>query len=63
VTHDIAEIRTPIAIIVRCSCGWSRQVTRKQNALARASQVRAKIREHEYDISQEPFKQTVTSNY
>lgn len=46
ITHDIEERRTPIAILITCSCGWHSQITRRQNALARASKVRAAIRAH-----------------
>ena len=45
--HDVSTIRTPIAILLRCSCGWSRQFTRHQNALARAAKVKAAKQEHE----------------
>jgi hypothetical protein len=45
--HHIDEIRSPIAIILRCSCGWTRSISRQQNALARAAKVRAAIAEHE----------------
>lgn len=48
--HDQNELRTPIAILLRCSCGWRRQVTRKQNALARAAKVRALWAEHDREI-------------
>lgn len=45
--HHIVEIATPIAIIVRCSCGWTKEITRKQNAYARAAKVKSAIRHHE----------------
>lgn len=33
-------------MLLSCSCGWSRQITRHQNALARAAKVRAAKDEH-----------------
>jgi hypothetical protein len=50
VIHDITERRSPINIVVRCSCGWSRTFTRKQNALARAAKVRAAVDAHNREI-------------
>jgi hypothetical protein len=49
-THEISKFRSPISIQLRCSCGWSRQITRQQNALARAAKVRAAIAEHERSV-------------
>lgn len=51
--HDITTRRSPVAIIVRCTCGWSRQFTRHQNALARAARVRAAISEHQRDAARD----------
>jgi hypothetical protein len=48
--HSISEIRSPAAIILRCTCGWVQQITRRQNALARAAKVHAAITEHEKSI-------------
>jgi hypothetical protein len=50
--HETSEHRSPVAILLRCSCGWSRQISRKQNALARAAKVKAAWREHEQQIPQ-----------
>jgi hypothetical protein len=45
--HIVEERRSPISIILRCSCGWRREITRRQNALARAAKVKAAIHLHE----------------
>lgn len=42
--HEITERKTPLAVLLRCSCGWYREISRRQNALARAAKVRAAIR-------------------
>lgn len=47
--HKIVEKASPVSVILRCSCGWSHQIDRRQNALARAAKVRAAKREHERD--------------
>lgn len=44
--HEITVRKSPIAELVRCSCGWTAQVTRRQNALARAAKVRSAIFHH-----------------
>jgi hypothetical protein len=44
--HEIATRRSPINIILTCTCGWQRQFSRHQNALARAAKVRAAEAEH-----------------
>jgi hypothetical protein len=44
--HEIAQRTTPINHLVVCTCGWSFQTTRKQNAWARAAKVRGAIRQH-----------------
>lgn len=45
--HKVVELTSPVAVILRCSCGWTRQFDRRQNALARVAKVRAAKREHE----------------
>jgi hypothetical protein len=49
----MTERRSPAAILILCTCGWSRAVLRWQNALARASKVRAARAEHERQIETE----------
>lgn len=44
--HSISERRTPVSVLVLCTCGWSREISRKQNAFARAAKVKKAIREH-----------------
>jgi len=51
--HEITERRSPAAILILCTCGWSRAVLNRQNALARASKVRAARAEHEREIETE----------
>ena len=51
--HEITERWSPAAILILCTCGWSRAVLRWQNALARASKVRAARAEHEREIEAE----------
>jgi hypothetical protein len=51
--HIGDERRSPVAILLICSCGWRRTITRKQNALARAAKVRAAWREHEQATDKE----------
>lgn len=46
VKHEITERPTPINYLVMCTCGWQYQTTRRQNARARASKIRAAIRQH-----------------
>lgn len=46
ISHKISETRTPIAVILRCSCGWHYSASRRQNARARAAKVKAAIRAH-----------------
>jgi hypothetical protein len=50
---EITERRSPAAILILCTCGWSRAVLHRQNALARASKVRAARAEHEREIETE----------
>jgi hypothetical protein len=45
--HVIDQVKSPIHFKVFCSCGWSFQTTRKQNAWARAAKIRAAIKAHE----------------
>ena len=47
----ITERRAPTATIVCCTCGWSRTITRRQNALARAAKVRAARNEHARQVA------------
>ena len=51
--HEITERRSPAAILILCTYGWSRAVLRRQNALARASKVRAARAERERQIKTE----------
>jgi hypothetical protein len=44
---DMTETVSPISITVRCQCGWQHTESRRQNALARASKMRAAIAKHE----------------
>lgn len=44
--HSFTTRHGPGIVLVLCSCGASRQFTRRQNALARAAKVRAWKREH-----------------
>lgn len=45
--HKITDFRcSPTHVIVRCACGWSKEISRRQNALGRASKVRAAINQH-----------------
>ena len=45
-THDIVTIKSPIAWIVRCACGFQRTIPARQNARARASMERGAYNEH-----------------
>ena len=49
--HFVEEKRSPISVIAACDCGWRRQFSRRQNALARTAKVRAAIRRHLEAIS------------
>lgn len=49
--HQIEEKRSPTHILVLCSCGWTGQITRKQNARARASKVRGLINRHLKEVA------------
>ena len=44
--HLITERESPVAMLLRCKCGWHKEITRKQNALARAAKVKAAVHEH-----------------
>lgn len=46
VKHEIAEYVSPVGVTWRCSCGWSTQQSRRQNALARAAKLKAAARKH-----------------
>lgn len=46
IKHVVATRYAPGAVLISCTCGWSRQISRRQNALARAQKVKAAIREH-----------------
>ena len=50
--HDIAERRSPVNILVMCSCGWIRTFTRHQNALGRAAKIRGAINQHDRDVAE-----------
>jgi hypothetical protein len=49
--HDITVRLSPIAAIALCSCGWTRTVTRRQNALARTSKLQAAMNAHWRDVA------------
>jgi hypothetical protein len=51
--HQMNERREAIAIVVSCTCGWTRKILRRQNALARASKVRSAWAEHQREIEAE----------
>lgn len=44
--HKMWVGRSPTTVTARCSCGWYSTQTRHQNALARASKIRAAQRRH-----------------
>lgn len=44
--HFMTEIRSPISVIWRCSCGWYTKQTRRQNALARYAKLNAAWGKH-----------------
>jgi hypothetical protein len=48
--HTITEWYDRAAVHVTCTCGWSRKFLRRQNALARASKVRAARADHQREI-------------
>lgn len=50
--HEVVELTSPDAIILRCSCGWSHQIDRRQNAFARAAKVRAEKTKHRREVAQ-----------
>ena len=51
--HRMSGHRDAIAIVLSCSCGWTRKILRRQNALARASKVRSAWAEHRREIEAE----------
>ena len=51
--HRLSGHRDAIAIVLSCSCGWTRKILRRQNALARASKVRSAQAEHQREIEAE----------
>ena len=51
--HRMSGHRDAIAVVVSCTCGWSRRILRRQNALARASKVRSAWAEHQREIEAE----------
>ena len=51
--HRMSGHRDAIAIVLSCSCGWTRKILRRQNALARASKVRSAWAEHQREIEAE----------
>jgi hypothetical protein len=55
IDHQIDETVSPIAVLLRCSCGWHTAVSRKQNALARAAKVRSHIHKHLEEMEHQPF--------
>lgn len=50
--HDLEVRKSPINFIVHCRCGFSRTITRRQNALARARKVKSAIREHDKQVEE-----------
>ena len=44
--HQIMEVKTPVSVIARCSCGWSATQTRRQNAWARNAKLQKAKRAH-----------------
>lgn len=48
--HSVREVRGPSYVELRCTCGWYRQVTRRQNALARNSRLIKYWNEHQRTI-------------
>jgi hypothetical protein len=50
-THEPTTYRTPISVIVRCSCGWSATQSRRQNAFARATKLKSAWRRHLLDTA------------
>lgn len=44
--HHLHTRQSPGAVLLRCTCGWSCQVSRRQNALARAAKVRGAWARH-----------------
>jgi len=47
------ERREAIAIVVSCTCGWTRKILRRQNVLAHASEVRSAWAEPQREIEAE----------
>ena len=45
-SHEIATRKSPTRYIVVCSCVWSFETPRKQNAWARSSKISAAINRH-----------------
>ena len=53
--HSITETRSPVSVMLRCSCGWSRTFSTRGaagNALARAAKVKAAKRQHFADAAE-----------
>jgi hypothetical protein len=55
--HRMSGHRDAIAVVV--TCGWSRRILRRQNALARASKVRSAWAEHQREIEAERVAATL----
>ena len=51
--HQMNERREALGIVVSCTCGWTRKILRRQNALARASKIRSAWVEHQREIEAE----------
>jgi hypothetical protein len=47
--HVINQRRSPINVLLICSCGWTWSISRQQNALARSAKARAAIKAHLID--------------
>ncbi len=52
--HTMSERRTPVDVTVFCSCGWYATQTRHQNAMARATKLRAAYAKHYIATLQRP---------
>lgn len=55
--HEMSQSVSPISVTIRCTCGWHRQITRRQNALARTAKVRAAFNEHRKQITAEAARE------
>lgn len=49
--HEISERRSPVSVMLICSCGWRHTETRRQNARARQARLDAARRSHSRTIT------------